>query len=319
MSVSFEELQLQRFDPDALLHAINNTMTEHSILGGGAVDAHLRRLELGGLTINCGDYGFPCLARGGFPRGDLVHVGMVMSAIDDVSVNNCKVLRGQLQLYAPGCELQYVTRSKAEWVIVALPLERLHSAAIAQWSGELEWPRSGVSYVDLPAEVANRLLREIRSLQQFGSSLADGADRRVAETLASEGLIQLFAHAIATHPHSSRPRTILSKGRRQALLALESHIQDWVENPDIGLSLAQVEHASTRMLELATREAYGVTPHKWLKLARLNAAHQDLLHGNCRFVSIACQRWGFNHMGRFAIEYRELFGESPRATLQRGK
>jgi AraC-like DNA-binding protein len=28
-------------------------------------------------------------------------------------------------------------------------------------------------------------------------------------------------------------------------------------------------------------------------------------------------RWGFGHFGRFSVEYRRLFGESPSATLRR--
>jgi transcriptional regulator GlxA family with amidase domain len=32
-------------------------------------------------------------------------------------------------------------------------------------------------------------------------------------------------------------------------------------------------------------------------------------------VTAVAWRWGFTHMGRFAIAYRRRFGESPSATL----
>ena len=30
-------------------------------------------------------------------------------------------------------------------------------------------------------------------------------------------------------------------------------------------------------------------------------------------------KWGFCHLGRFAVEYRRRFGESPSQTLRRGQ
>ena len=35
-------------------------------------------------------------------------------------------------------------------------------------------------------------------------------------------------------------------------------------------------------------------------------------------VSDVALRWGFTHFGRFSLEYRRMFGESPRETLKRG-
>ncbi|WP_460359141.1 helix-turn-helix domain-containing protein [Mycobacterium sp. ZZG] len=33
-------------------------------------------------------------------------------------------------------------------------------------------------------------------------------------------------------------------------------------------------------------------------------------------VTMVAGRWGFLHLGRFAIQYRQLFGESPSQTLR---
>lgn len=317
MSISFDELTLQRFDPDALLHVINTTTMEQRLLGGGVLNVHLQRLVMGDLVINTGNYSFPVLARGGFPHDQQAHIGLVTGAIDDVRVNHCVLPLNQLQLYAPGSELHYTTGSSSEWCILVVPLERLQTAAIAQQGVELEWPREGVRYVDFPPDVGKCLRRELRGLLQLGRSFAGMSDGRVTESLSSEGLIQLLTRAITGQSCSSRPRTTLTRGRRRALVSLESCIDRWKRNPAAGLNLAQAEGISERLLELATREAYDVTPHRWLKLARLNAAYQDLLHGSCDSVTGASQQWGFNHTGRFAIEYRALFGESPRETLRR--
>jgi transcriptional regulator GlxA family with amidase domain len=60
-----------------------------------------------------------------------------------------------------------------------------------------------------------------------------------------------------------------------------------------------------------------MTPGKWIKQARLNAAFKDLLHPRTTSVAAVADRWGFNHKGRFSLEYQALFGESPKETLRK--
>lgn len=68
MAISFHERQLQDFDPDAMLHALDNAEIEHRLLAGGNLDVCLQRLKLAELTINAGDYGFPVCAQAAYRR-----------------------------------------------------------------------------------------------------------------------------------------------------------------------------------------------------------------------------------------------------------
>jgi AraC-like DNA-binding protein len=316
LMLSFEELTLQRFDPDALLHVVNNTTLEHRLLTGGFVSAHWQQLVLGDLTINASDYRFPFFVVGGIPHGK-VHIALCSYVTDEVRVNNRLVSLDQLLLYVPGMELHYTTRASTGWFLLELPLERLQEMAIAQQGVELEWPRQSVRHVDLSPQLAKSLRHELRNLLRLGRNLANLPHGGLSDTLASEGLMQLLVQAIAGEASSSQPQPTLPIGRRRALNTLESYIERWKENPDDCLRVTQIKSTSQRVLELSTREVYGVTPYQWIKLARLNAAYQDLFNRRCNSVTEACLRWGFGHMGRFAMDYRALFGESPRETLRK--
>jgi AraC family ethanolamine operon transcriptional activator len=61
---------------------------------------------------------------------------------------------------------------------------------------------------------------------------------------------------------------------------------------------------------------YGVTPKAYINALRLNAVRKllKLSTGNERVVD-AANAWGFWHMGKFAADYRKLFGENPSQTL----
>jgi AraC-like DNA-binding protein len=66
------------------------------------------------------------------------------------------------------------------------------------------------------------------------------------------------------------------------------------------------------------KQYFGMSPMAYLKKYRLEQVRRILLsdrsYGN---VSSIALDWGFAHLGRFAIEYRKLFGEAPSQTLSR--
>jgi AraC-like DNA-binding protein len=316
MLISYQELQLKHFDPELLLHAISNVQTEHRLIAGGILHANLKRLTLGELTINTADYSYPYFLSAGTPQ-DMAYIGFANHTISEIRVNSQVTPVGQLQLYAPGSEAHVISKTGSGWIVFELPIERLQSAAITQGVGELEWPRQGVRYVDLPSDISQHLRLEVHKLLQFGHRFAGSTDKDLAALLLSEEFTVLLAQVINSGNQLSRLHSTLTAGRLHALDALESYIDRWTLKPSDSLKIAQITESSERMLELATRDAYGVTPHHWLKLVRLNAAYKDLYQGNCISVTQVCQQWGFNHTGRFAIEYRSLFGESPSETLRR--
>lgn len=76
---------------------------------------------------------------------------------------------------------------------------------------------------------------------------------------------------------------------------------------------------SRRKLQYCFQEYLGISPASYVRLARLNAVHRTLARGEALWVQDEAVRWGFFHLGHFALEYRRLFGERPSETLQRGR
>lgn len=64
------------------------------------------------------------------------------------------------------------------------------------------------------------------------------------------------------------------------------------------------------------------TPLGHLRTVRLNLVHRDLRaagpHAGATVTQLA-GRWGFWHTGRFAAQYRAVYGCSPSETLRRGE
>lgn len=103
---------------------------------------------------------------------------------------------------------------------------------------------------------------------------------------------------------------------RQALDYLERHLSEPVTMAD----LAQHVGVSVRSIQQGFREELGVTPMGYLRDRRLERAREDLIDAEPAdgvTVSSVAERWGFHHLGGFAVLYRRRWGESPSETLRR--
>ncbi|WP_162901214.1 helix-turn-helix domain-containing protein [Breoghania sp. L-A4] len=74
---------------------------------------------------------------------------------------------------------------------------------------------------------------------------------------------------------------------------------------------------SRRTLQYAFLDYASLTPLDYLRRVRLNGARRLLRETDPQAITVteAAMRFGFLHLGRFAQDYKTLFGESPSATL----
>ncbi|WP_375787792.1 helix-turn-helix domain-containing protein [Bradyrhizobium sp. Pha-3] len=76
---------------------------------------------------------------------------------------------------------------------------------------------------------------------------------------------------------------------------------------------------SERTLRKAFHTVHGAPPCRHLRMQRLSQARRALLSadGNLATVTEIATLFGFVELGRFSVEYRKVYGESPSKTLQR--
>lgn len=102
---------------------------------------------------------------------------------------------------------------------------------------------------------------------------------------------------------------------RRALSFIDEHASD----PITLYEIATAARLSPRGLQAAFRRHLDTTPLAYLRSARMERAHRDLQsadQGEGVSVAAVAAKWGFTHLGRFAIEYRRRFGASPSQTLR---
>jgi AraC-like DNA-binding protein len=109
-----------------------------------------------------------------------------------------------------------------------------------------------------------------------------------------------------------------NRAGQRALRLAEDYLDARLTRPVSRADLAAAAGVSIRTLSRAFTRRWGTGPMGFLKARRMQAAYQDLLgaqQGQTTVGEIA-SRYGFSQFGRFSIEYRAAFGESPSQTLR---
>jgi AraC-like DNA-binding protein len=128
-----------------------------------------------------------------------------------------------------------------------------------------------------------------------------------------QGLLQI-------HPHNYTEA--LTEGEHAASTAVAKRAIDLLhahpEKPWTIAGLAQATGVSSRALQRSFGRSDLPSPMVYLRRLRLNRAHAELTAGCAGSVTVTmiAGRWGFAHLGRFANQYRQLFGETPSETLR---
>lgn len=105
-----------------------------------------------------------------------------------------------------------------------------------------------------------------------------------------------------------------SASLRDAVAFIHVHAAGGVGIKDIAAAV----HLTPRAVQYLFRHQLDTTPTEYLRRVRLHRAHQDLRASDRSVFTVAqiAQRWGFVHTGRFAVLYRQTYGQSPHTTLR---
>jgi AraC-like DNA-binding protein/tetratricopeptide (TPR) repeat protein len=116
------------------------------------------------------------------------------------------------------------------------------------------------------------------------------------------------------HAQGSSSATLLPRSVRGALDAMRANVaHDWSVT-----DLAAAVAVSTRTLQRQFQVFLGKTPVSALREIRFERARRELLQGQLGTkVTDVAMRCGFAHFGRFSVEYRHRYGETPSQTLKR--
>ncbi len=140
-------------------------------------------------------------------------------------------------------------------------------------------------------------------------------------SLAAKSLTDALLYLLLTgqpHSHSALLRSPVPAGGRHYVKRIEEYLDANADRPAHARGSRGVDRVSSgRSIQAGFRAHRGCTPMEFLRARRLERAHALLLSGPARSVTDVALDCGFGHAGRFSIDYRARFGESPMETRRR--
>ncbi len=163
-------------------------------------------------------------------------------------------------------------------------------------------------------------LMHLRSLHAAASKMAEASPKLSMQSASTRGLEQSLIQAMLD--------CIDVQNLRADTTALQHHrliirrFRDIVAlHPLKPLHVPETSHAigvSGRTLRMACQKHLGVSPTQYLLLRRMHLARRTLRQSDpdvTRVTDVATTL-GFWELGRFSVNYRQIFGESPSTTLR---
>ena len=161
--------------------------------------------------------------------------------------------------------------------------------------------------------LARYMLAAIADLEQSDSALLNPITMSMFQQFIMTGLL-------LSHPHNylealrGRERRIAPRDVKRAIDYMEAHLNSAVTLE----AIVKASGVAGRTLLKHFSDSKGVSPMRYLCEARFEKVREALARAHPgESVTTIAMSWGFSHLGRFSVEYRRRFGESPSDTLKR--
>jgi AraC-like DNA-binding protein len=224
---------------------------------------------------------------------------------------------GEVGVYLPMVDLQFLAPTIGVECI-RLPLSELSSIAAEQ---------AGIDAHDFRLEgmrpISAAKARYWRSLMHFvGREISVQSPALGSALLQAEMARMVAASAITVFPntalrvaHTPSPGRVEPAALRRAVAFVDAN----AERPITVQDMATAASTTPRALQQAFARHRDTTPTGYLRRVRLEHAHRELQAADPvdgTTVGSVAARWGFISPGRFAAQYREIYGALPSHTLR---
>jgi len=284
---------------------VDGANIRHAQLDAGEFEADLRRVSLVTGVLDMGWFNKRVYGNGSM-RADGTTFGFVSKPQGAGHLNGYPLTRG-IWLYQPADILDGTFPKQQQWFTFSIGRGAMESDLEA-----MGLDAGAVRKLDTVPRVEPAAVDRLEQMLQGIRRAAEGQGPLGNAANIEEHLLLVFLDALSLES----PRRRSDSKTRPLLRHAEDFLRERVDRPLTTTELCRALACSRRQVERAFAQAYGMGPMAYHRRLRLNEVHRELLETGCErgSVSSIAVDFGFTHLGRFARDYRALFGESPRQT-----
>ena len=312
-----EGVEFHRFNEPAELKAAEPDLCCQAIpMGRGPFEVTATTIRMGSMTLAMGRVS-PCLS---FLRiaADRAVLQLPCGRGEGVVLNTVACRPGLAGAYAAGSELLYATRKPSSFAALILP-----SGAVEELleppAGSKLLQRGSCTLLQTRSAHWKRTERILRGARATADSVPGTFDAEQPRHALRDDLLRAAHDLVSPEPEAEIRTPRVTRARRRIVVKADEYLRAHLDRPIYTEELCEALAVSASGLSEAFRTVFAVSPHRFLKLRRLSMVRTALRsrEGLAPLVKSVALSHGFWHLGQFAHDYRETFGEMPSETLAR--
>ena len=128
---------------------------------------------------------------------------------------------------------------------------------------------------------------------------------------------QADANALSAFEQQHRQKAVQAAAQhRRTVERAVQYMRSHASEPIGVVDICQAVGVHSRVLQYCFNEVFGVTPVAYLRCLRLHQVRREIKEAPNESLGDIAARWGIWHLGRFASDYKRLFGELPSTTAR---
>ena len=220
---------------------------------------------------------------------------------------------GDVLLLSGGQEHELFCHGAFDVIVATFPVREGENAGLVDFT----LPRSDVVKGVQATRLCRWLERTLNDTDETWLGPDTDAKRALQEEVARKCVALAAAHGGLGEATERFERVRAVEIFRKMREFVTSHIETFDDFPELS-AIQGYLGVSNRTLEYAFKSLLDVSPLRYLTCWRLHCARRDIRRfGPAASITAIATKWGFWHLGRFSIAYRELFGESPSVTVRK--
>ena len=309
--------QIETHYSDQLRDIIPRWQVEYIQLSKGKFYFSTDFLQIGDFHFGNQFFGASTLSQGQVPADSFA------IAIPQIFLGNSIFLGHEIKcnaMFTSTDTFDFITGEQFHFFTIMLPLKQIlaHAEAIQCTidSKKLRFPGMILANCQVFNSL-NNYLKEIALLVKNQSEqLQDLVNGLVMADIVTSDLLPLFVDVLVAEPAIFLPRPISQYGK--IVKEAEAFVRDNMQAPITLQKLCEHLKISQRSLNYAFQAVYGLSPMGYLKILRLNQVRWALKKAepSTSLVIGIANCFGFWHMGQFGTDYKKMFGETPKTTLE---
>jgi len=300
-------------DPDDYAAAIRNSKAEFTVTGRGHFSAKLIRVDLQHLWMQRFSENLPRIAHSAMMAGR-ASITFRTQPGPSLLWSGVELQPNSITRHSEGESSHQLSSGSACFGAMSLPVEKMVSVGAVIAGCDLMAPRDPLRVTAKPAAMA-----KLQRLHAVAGHLAEEAPAVIAHPEAARGLEQALIDAMVACLGNGEIQEDRSALRQHALIMRRFRriVEESPDQPFYIPELCKAIGVADRTLRIVCQEQLGMSPKRYLLLRRMHLARRALRDSGPTATTVTeiAAQYGFWQFGRFAGEYKSLFGELPSTTL----